>query len=127
MTSNPPPDLFPWMPPLEQDDGPPPWDQEEADWLVGKYALVGMTWLEPDGKTVKAQGQYHGRIVAADKDKGFKIECEGVWAGKTMGLPPHLQSFRPANPGKYELRSTGEVVNDPDVLSTWTVTAPYKS
>ncbi len=71
-------------------------------------------WLEPDGKTVKAQGQYHGRIVAADKDKGFKIECEGVWAGKTMGLPPHLQSFRPANPGKYELRSTGEVVNDPD-------------
>jgi hypothetical protein len=115
------------MPPLDASDEPPPWDQEEADWLIDKYVLVGFTWLEPDNKTVTAQGQYHGRIVAADKQHGFKVECEGVWAGRTMGLPPDLRAFRPAAPGEYKLRSTGEVVTDPDVLATWTITAPYKS
>jgi|SRR5262249_57433816 len=127
MSSDLPPELFPSVPPLEESEGRPAWDQEEADWLAGKYVLVGITWLEPDNKTVKAQGQYHGKIVDADKDKGFKIEREGVWSGNTMGLPPDLRAFRPANLGEYKLRSTGEVVNDPDVLATWTVTAPYKS
>jgi hypothetical protein len=125
--SDPPSDYFPWMPPLDEPDGPLPWDQEEADWLRGKSVLVGITWLEPDNKTVKAQGQYHGRIVAADKQNGFKIECEGTWAGQTMGLPPDLRAFRPAKPGEYKLQSTGEVVTDPDVLATWTITSPYKS
>jgi hypothetical protein len=127
MASDPPPDLFPWMPPLEASDGPPQWDQEEADWLVGKYVLVGITWLEPDEKTVKARGQYHGKIVAADREKGFKIECGGAWAGKALGLPPALEAFRPAKPGKYELLTTGETVTDPDVLATWTIVEPYKS
>jgi hypothetical protein len=127
MSSDSPSELFPWMPPLEEGEGPPQWDQEEADWLIGKYVLVGITWMEPDNKTAKAKGQYHGKIVDADKDKGFKIECEGAWAGKAMGLPPVLHAFRPAKPGRYELRSTGEIVNDPDVLATWTIAPPYKS
>jgi hypothetical protein len=127
MASDPPPDFFPWTPPSDEQDESLPWDQEEADWLIGKSVLVGITWLEPDNETLKAQGQYYGKIVAADKQNGIKIECEGTWAGRTMGLPPDLRAFRPADPGEYKLRSTGEVVTDPDVLSTWTITAPYKS
>ena len=116
------------MPPVDPPEGPPPWDQDEADWLVGKYALVGVTYLEADGQTVTSKGQYHGRIVSADKENGFKIECEGTWAGRTMDLPPDLSAFRVADSRDYRLRSTGETVKDPDVLATWTITAaPKKS
>jgi hypothetical protein len=115
------------MPSTEESDGPPAWDQDEADWLIGKYVLVGITYLASDGETVKSQAQYHGRIVSADPKVGFKIECEGRWAGQTMGLPPVLEAFRPADPGKYRLRATEEVVEDPDVLATWSITEPVRS
>jgi hypothetical protein len=115
------------MPPADEYDRSPQWDQSEADWLIGKYALVGITYLEPDGKTLKSKAQYHGRIVSADKDKGFAIECAGKWAGSMMGLPPVLSAFRPAKPGEYKLHATGEVVTDPDVLATWTITEPVRS
>jgi hypothetical protein len=116
------------MPPADApNDGRPKWDQQEADDLVGQYVLVGITYLKADGKTLKAQGQYHGRIVSADKTKGFEIRCEGTWASKTMTLPPDTRSFRPASPGEYKLRSTGEIVRDPDYLANWTSTEALKS
>jgi hypothetical protein len=118
------------MPPLEEDGATKPvWDQDEAEWLLGKYVLIGVTDYASDGKTVLSQEQYHGRIVAADEKVGVKIECEGVWAGKTMNLPPDLRSFQLARPGEYRLRSTGEVVTNPDLVATWSVhtTEPTKS
>jgi hypothetical protein len=127
MASDQPPERPPWMPPEQENDGPQAWDQGEADWLIGKYALVGVTWLAADGETVKTQGQYHGRITTADKQNGIKVESEGVHAGQTMGLPPDLRAFSPADPGEYKLRSTGEIVKDPDVLASWTITEPLKS
>ena len=108
------------MPSIEKMDG-------EADWLVGKTILAGITFLPADGETVKSQGQYHGKIVRADRKSGIAIECEGVWSGKTMTLPPVISAFRPADPGEYRLRSTGEVIKDPDVLTTWSITEPMKS
>lgn len=126
MASDPPAQRPPWMPPVDEPQGPPAWDQDEADFLVGKYALVGVTYLASDGQTVTSQGQYHGRIVSAEEKVGIKIECEGKWAGQTMGLPPDLRAFQLAGPGEYKLRSTGEVVKNPDVLATWSVTEPPK-
>jgi hypothetical protein len=117
------------MPPADGPKGPPPWDQDEADLLLGKYALVGITYLASDGKTVTSQWQCHGRIVGADEKVGIKIECEGkLWTGETIVLPPVLSAFRFADPGEYKLRSTGETVKNPDVLATWSLTeAPKKS
>jgi hypothetical protein len=114
------------MPSIEDMDGPPEWDQSEADWLVGKTILVGITFLAADGTTVKSQGQYHGRIVRAERNYGIVIECEGAWSGQTMTLP-HISAFHPADPGEYRLRSTGEVIKNPDVLTTWSITEPMKS
>jgi hypothetical protein len=39
-------------------------------------------------------------------------------------LPPILEAFEPAEPGEYRLRSTGEVVVDPDVLAKFRISAP---
>lgn len=106
------------------DDRPPPWDQEKADWLIGKYVLVGMTYYAADGVTVEPVAQYHGRIVSADCERGFLIACEGRWKGQTMGLPPFSGAFEKASPGEYKLKSTDEVVIDPDVLATWALHPP---
>jgi hypothetical protein len=127
MEQDPPPERLPWMPSIEKIDGPPQWDQSEADWLIGKIALVGITRLASDGATIRSQGQYHGKIVRADRSAGIVIECEGVWSGKTMTLPPMTGVFHPANSGEYRLRSTGEIIKDPDVLATWSITEPVKS
>ncbi len=89
--------------------------------------LVGLTYLASDGNTVTSQRQYHGRIVRVDGSKGIAVACEGKWAGETMELPPDLRAFRLAGPGEYKLRSTGEVVKDPDVLATWSITERLKS
>jgi hypothetical protein len=116
MEQDPPPERLPWMPSIEKIDGPPQWDQSEADWLIGKIALVEITRLASDGATIKSQGQYHGRIVRADRSAGIVIE-----------LPPMTGAFHPANSGEYRLRSTGEIIKDPDVLATWSITEPVKS
>jgi hypothetical protein len=115
--------------PSEIPDGssPPPWDQEEADGLVGQLVLAGITYLGADGKTVTSQVQCWGRIVSA-KSEGIAIACEGkMWAGQTMTLPPHLSAFQAARPGEYRLSSTGETVANPDLTTSWTVTQPVKS
>ncbi len=39
-------------------------------------------------------------------------------------LPPVEEAFEPAPPGEYRLRTTGEVVVDPDFTTSWTVVPP---
>jgi hypothetical protein len=123
MSRNPPPPNLAWTPGDDPDDVP--WDQERADLLLGKYALVGVTYTEADD-TVLSHAQYHGRIVSVDRKTGIKIECEGIWAGHSMGLPPALSAFNPTELPEYRLNSTGEVVTNADVMTTWTVAGPIK-
>ena len=56
---------------LDPEDDPSVWNQDDADWLVGKYALIGITHVAADGETVTGQDQYHGRIESADSE-GFR-------------------------------------------------------
>jgi hypothetical protein len=85
--------------------------------LLGKHLLVGLTYLNDDG-TVDRLEQLHGEVVRADEE-GVSIELA---SGGFYWLPPDLRSFRQAAPGEYRLRSTGEVVIDPDYITDWTVT-----
>lgn len=103
------------------DDNPPEWNQEKADLLIGKYVLVGVTHLTFDGQTVTSRNEYHGRLATAEPGIGFSIQCEGKRAGTTFRLPPDLRVFHVAGPGEYALRSTGEVVKNPDLLVTWSI------
>jgi hypothetical protein len=109
---------------LDPEDDPSVWNQDDADWLVGKYALIGITHVAADGETVTGQDQYHGRIESADSEKGIEMVCEGRWSGQKMMLPPDLAAFHPAEPGEYRLKSSTDVVIDPDVLGSWSIVEP---
>lgn len=100
----------------------PEFDQALADTYVGKYILVGVTYLDHQGKLLE-QVQMHGTVESASPD-GISIALGGARAGESWVMPPVLDSIRSAGPGVYNLLSTGESVEDPDLLATWEVTKP---
>jgi hypothetical protein len=104
---------------MPQDSAQPPWWGAKAHSLLGQRLLLGVT-VGDEGGDVVAQAQFHGRLVEADAHQGFALELAD---GGLAWLPPDLRAFEPAVPGEYRLRSTGEVVVDPDLLANWTVNA----
>jgi hypothetical protein len=71
--------------------------------------------------------QCHGKITKAD-EHGIAMVCEGItWRDQALTLPTDLKAFRPAAPGEYRLRSTGEVVKNPDLLTSWTINLSSKA
>src|SRR5688500_12810960 len=90
----------------------PPRITGDGSRYVGKRLLVGLTVRSPDGQLVYHE-QVHGLIVAPDP-RGVVVERADTAA--RVSLPPELME---ATPGEYRLRSTGEVVLNPDFLAKW--------
>lgn len=100
-----------------KDDRLPYWPAK-AESLVGKRVLVGLTFVNAQDEAVE-QTQYHGVIESADEHDGFAVRRADT--GEVEWLPPDLRAFETAARGEYRLRSTGEVVVDPDLLTAWTI------
>jgi hypothetical protein len=96
-------------------------DEDFADGFIGKYLLVGITRTTNKGK-VLTQQQLHGVIVNATA-QAIELELAGVHEGETWRMPPILEELTPARRGRYELKTTGEVVEDPDFTFTLTMRA----
>ncbi len=86
--------------------------------LVGSTVIVGMTYLKPDG-SVRGQEQMFGAIEIADADRGVAILLERSRSGELYWLPPDLRAYREAPKGSYKLRSTGEIIEDPDFTASF--------
>jgi L-ascorbate metabolism protein UlaG (beta-lactamase superfamily) len=91
-----------------------------AEYYTGKHILVGITYKDAKGK-VTEQVQFDGHVARINEGEGIVIFRRDTAAEFT--LPPDLSSLRPAGPGEYRLRSTGEVIKDPDLLTSWTIDA----
>jgi len=102
----------------------PDFNQALADTYVGRYILVGITYLDQSGKELRRQ-QLHGVIESATPE-GINISLRGTRSGQSWNMPPVLDSISLAKPGKYSLHETGEVIEDPDLLSTWQIREPSK-
>lgn len=96
-------------------------DEALAQSYVGRTIIIGLTYLNHAGDLVE-QRQLHGEVISADRE-GILIALAGKYAGQTWNMPPALESIRDAPAGEYRLRETGEVVFDPDLMATWTITA----
>ena len=99
-------------------------DQDLADSYVGKTILVGIAYFDYFGRELERE-QMHGVIESA-RPEGVRIALQGERCGEHWTLPPALEAIYPAKPGRYSLRSTGEVVHDPDFWTTWKVTKPLE-
>ncbi|QAU34668.1 hypothetical protein [Janthinobacterium sp. 17J80-10] len=96
------------------------WDTAIASDLVGKILLVGASYFSADGTFIE-QEQFYGRVLSASTDEGIVLELEGSRLGEEFTLPPDTRSIYRAAAGEYKLRSTGEVVVDPDFTATYNV------
>ena len=91
---------------------------EDLREMIGRRLLVGITYVDADEEVVD-QVEYAG--IVREVEPLVSID-QG--ADEPSTLPPEPAAFERAEPGEYRLRSTGEVVVDPDYISTWTVKAP---
>lgn len=101
------------------------WDADVARELLGKLVLVGLTRLDHLGQEVDRE-QFYGVVTSADPEEGIEVSLRGTKDGRTFRLPPTTECFAPAKPGQYRLRLTGEVVENPDFVATWTVRNPAR-
>jgi len=99
-------------------------DPKNVEKYLGKRLLVGITYKKHDGTLIE-QKQLHGTIVRINDNEGIVLRLHG--SDEEFRLPPHFESLEPAVSREYRLRSTGELVIDPDFVATWTVTKPRPS
>ena len=84
------------------------------DELIGKLLLVGITYYTSNNEYIE-QKQFYGTVTEANES----FVCIKQQDGTEFTLPADLSSTKRARPGEYKLRSTGEIVTNPDFLSTW--------
>ncbi|HUQ85077.1 MAG TPA: hypothetical protein VM077_02030 [Candidatus Limnocylindrales bacterium] len=92
------------------------YDKSYAATLIGKLVIVGYTHEKKDGTVIK-QEQKYGNVVRVNKKEGVIIQLYN--SDETISLPPDFSTWKRAEPGEYTLRSTGELVKDPDYLTNW--------
>ena len=83
--------------------------------MIGMRVLIGITRVSAAETT---QEQMYGVVISAHERNGFQLRLEGKRDGEIFTLPPHIDAFHKAKPGAYHLRSTSEVVIDPDYTTT---------
>ena len=89
--------------------------EEEEPAALGKTVLVGVTYYDSSGRELR-RGQWWGKILAFNLKDGLRVDLSNK--GEPHSFPPFLGILKPAKPGTYELRSTGEQIEDPDLVYT---------
>jgi hypothetical protein len=108
---------------VDEENTKPEWDEELGKSYVGKYILVGVTYVDNNGNETHRQ-QLHGIIESADSKFGITIALKGVCEGQKWSMPPDQRSITGAQGGTYTLELSGEKIENPDLLVTWTVVEP---
>ncbi len=88
--------------------------------LVGTRLLVGVSVRAPDGAVVHRE-QFCGRVLEV-RDGVVVVERPHA-PGDPALLPADYAAYDEAAPGSYVLAGTGEIVVDPDYVTTWDVLA----
>lgn len=85
----------------------------------GDRVLVKFNFCDEQGEIVE-ELQFNGKIESITDEIVVLRHPEN---GKEVTLPPHFGSYVAAEPGTYELPSTGETMTDPDYITEWTLRA----
>ena len=78
---------------------------------------MGLTYVDERGEYLSST-QFCGRVL--DVRDGVVVVANAE-AREPVVLPAEAAAYSRAASGRYTLRGTGEVVVDPDFITTWTV------
>ncbi|WP_368294376.1 hypothetical protein [Dehalobacter sp. TBBPA1] len=96
-------------------------DQTLVSSFINKHIIVGIAYLDHEENFIE-QVQLHGDILRINDSEGIVIQLSN--SEKEYKLPPNISAIKEAPPGEYRFRSTGEVVVNPDFMTTWTIKKP---
>jgi hypothetical protein len=82
---------------------------------IGKTVLIGMAWYDGEDELVD-QAEFVATIREID-DQAIRVLTS---QGKELDLPPATGALQEAEPGEYTLRTTLEIVRDPDFVAVYT-------
>ena len=85
---------------------------------VGKTILIGITRQSATGDV--EHEQFAGRIIGFSEDE-YRLAIIACTDGVERTYPWDHRALSPAQPGEYRLRSTGEIIENPDWLMQWTI------
>jgi hypothetical protein len=92
-------------------------DTEFAARLLNRRVLVGINFFNGELKLARRE-QYFGVIESIDTEG---VSIRHPESGESFVVPPDLNAFRPAEKGRYRMRTSGEVVDDPDFTAQYDV------
>jgi hypothetical protein len=67
---------------------------------------------------IASRFEFHGTVESVREDV---VEVRRADNGEIFTLPPAPEAYEPAPPGEYRLKTTGEVVVNPDFTCVMTV------
>ena len=77
---------------------------------------MGITYLD-DAGAVRGAEQFCGTVLEV-ADGVVVVERPG---GEPALLPADADAYEPAAAGQYHLKATGEIIENPDFVTTWQV------
>jgi hypothetical protein len=94
--------------------------EERGNQFLDKTVLIGLRHYRKEAgeEHFIRQEQLFGKIVKANHQEGIIARQAN---GETVQLPPDLALLQPAPCGEYVLQATGQVVINPDYLTTWSI------
>ena len=104
-----------------RDANGPRYGADDAAALLGKTILLAVRYRDRVGNLAERQ-QLYGTIISVDKRAGIEVRLAGSREGELFLLPPEIRCCEEAKPGRYTLKGTGEVVENPDMIATVTIT-----
>jgi hypothetical protein len=88
---------------------------------IGKHLLIGLTYLEKD-ESIRERIQLHGNIIKISYNT---IVIKREDNGEEFSIPFDEEGLEPGQPeAVYELKSTGQAVENVDFISLWTIHPP---
>ncbi|MDQ2773258.1 MAG: hypothetical protein M3Y54_22460 [Bacteroidota bacterium] len=92
------------------------WEELKA-YLKGKYFLIGLTFINEDGRLIE-QYQTNGFVQELADDGLLKIIRND---GGIFQIPYDKDTIRQAEKGEYREKATGQIIKDPDFMMTWQI------
>jgi hypothetical protein len=93
-------------------------DENNIKSLLYRYVIIGLTYVDRNDKVIETV-QLHGRVMRINETEGIVVKREDK--EEEYKLPLDFEAFEPAAPGEYKLNKTGEIIVDPDFMSSWSI------
>lgn len=93
-------------------------DENKIKSLLYKYVIIGLSYIDKNENVLETV-QLHGRVMRINSIEGIVVQREDKQ--EEYKLPLDFDTFKLAQSGEYKLNTTGEIIVDPDYVSSWSI------